>query len=229
MGLEKLFSLVELANQRKENPEINARMDKIATALAERGNRVNPFILRYFKDQDFFDSLPEETRSSDDKLSELLDNSGKFNDIIHSERENRWRGNKSGLLGEETKIPETEHAGGRKRRSESGYKINIEYLRTIDIDPSKVLFFRATQPSDQPKPEYYWTSDYFETQRGLTVEIPPEQRKTAIILVADLETIDKNGGLIQDINDDEGLPVRQIGTDGFNQSLAIAKIEQREQ
>jgi len=225
MGLENLLSRIELANQPKEDPQINARMDGITNNLIERGNQVNPFILKYFKDPDLFNSLPSEIRDSDQMLSELLDNSGKFNDIIHLEREKRWNGDTSGLLGEKVDIAETLHAGGRKRRAESGYKINVDYLRTKGIDPSKVLFFRASQPTDEPKPEYYWTSDYFETQRGLTVEIPAEQRKTAVILVADLETINKNGGLIQDINDDEGLPVRQIGVAGFDQSLAITKIK----
>jgi len=225
MGLENLLSSVELTNQRKEDPQINARMDEIANNLTERGNLVNPFILRDFKDPDFFNSLPAEIRDSNQRLSELLDNSRKFSDIIHLEREKRWKDDTSGLLGEKVDIAETLHAGDRKRRAESGYKINVEYLKTAGIDPSKVLFFRATQPADQAKPEYYWTSDYFETQRGLTIEIPVEQRKTAIILVADLETINNNGGLIQDINDDNGLPVRQIGTAGFDQNLAIAKIK----
>jgi len=72
----------------------------------------------------------------------------------------------------------------------------VAYLKTKGIDPSKVLFFRITQPTDNPKPEYYWTSDYSEVQKGLTAEISPEQRKTSIILVADLETINGNGGLI---------------------------------
>lgn len=114
---------------------------------------------------------------------------GRFQSIIIKEREKRWSGDLSGLLGEEITIPETQHAGGRQRRAESGYKINVDYLKTIGLDPKKILFFRATQPSLTPKPEYYWTSDYFETVRGLTAEIPPEQRKTSVILVADLETI----------------------------------------
>ncbi|MFA5413351.1 MAG: hypothetical protein WC348_02330 [Patescibacteria group bacterium] len=225
MGLENLLSGVELANQLREDPQINARMDRIANNLIEKGTSVNPFILKDFEDPNFFNSLPAEIRDSDQKLSELLDNSGKFNDIIHLERERRWDNDTSGLLGEKVDIAETTHAEGRTRRAESGYKINVDYLKTKGIDPSKILFFRATQPSDTPKPEYYWTSDYFETQRGLTVEISAEQRKTAIILVADLETISRNGGLIQDVNDDNGLPVRQIGTAGFDQSLAIAKIK----
>jgi len=131
------------------------------------------------------------------------------------------------LLGEEVNISETAHEDGRTRRAESGQRVNVEYLRSQGIDPSKVLFFRITQDSDTPKPEYYWTSDYGETQRGLRVEVSPEKRKTAVILVADLETINQNDGLIQDMNDDEGLAVRQIGTGNFDQRKALAKIKPR--
>ena len=96
---------------------------------------------------------------------------------------------------------------------------------TRDIDPSKVLFFRRTIPSKDPKPEFFWTSDYFETRQGLTAEISPKNRDTAIIIVASLDAINKNGGLIQDINDDQGIAVRQIGTDNFDQNLALTKFK----
>ncbi len=31
-------------------------------------------------------------------------------------------------------------------QEEQGYKLNLDYLCTIGIDPTKVLFFRKTQP-----------------------------------------------------------------------------------
>ncbi len=94
------------------------------------------------------------------------------------------------------------------------------------IDPQKVLFFRVTQPTQEGeiKPEYYWTSDYFETRKGLRQEIPSELRAVSIILVADLESISKNGGLIEDMNDCEGLSVRQCGLKGFDQRFVLARI-----
>ena len=185
----------------------------------------NPFIIEYFQDPNLFPALPEEIRNSETKLTELLHNSGKFLDLIHIERKKRGDGDLTGLFEEEVHVPETEHADGRTRHAETGYKINVDYLQSVGVDASKVLFFRLTQPSDDPKPEYYWTSDYFEVLRGLTAEIPPEQSETAVILIADLATISENKGLIQDINDDQGLSVRQIGTEPFDQKSAIARFK----
>lgn len=37
--------------------------------------------------------------------------------------------------------------------------------------------------------------------------------------------INQNKGLMQDINDDQGLSVRQIGTGSFDQKKAIAKFK----
>ncbi len=224
MGLE-FFSKIEFANERKDDPAVKARMEKVAKGLIEKGMDPDSLILESFEDPDFFHALPAEISESDEKIAEFLDNSEKFFKVIHVERQKRWNGDASGLLGEEVNIAESTHADGRKRRAESGYRVNVEYLKTIGIDPSKVLFFRATQPSAEPKPEYYWTSDFFEAKEGLTVEIPAAQRETAIVLAASLEAINSNGGLIQDVNDDSGLAVRQIGTESFDQTLAISKIK----
>ncbi|MBW3002803.1 hypothetical protein KY338_06605 [Candidatus Woesearchaeota archaeon] len=185
----------------------------------------NPFVLEYFQDPNLFPALPEEIRNSEERLTEIVQNTSRFSDLIHKERQKRWNGDLTGLLGEEVQVPEKEHADGRTRHAEDGYRVNVDYLKTINIDASKVLFFRLTQPSDEPKPEYYWTSDYFEVLRGLDAEIPGEQRDHAVILVSDLETISGNEGLIQDMNDDQGLSVRQIGTGSFDQKKAIARFK----
>ncbi len=140
----------------------------------------NEFVAEYFQDPNLFPALPESIQNSEEELTKLVHNTSKFYDIIHPERKMRWGGDLSGLLGEKVHIPETEHADGRPRRAESGYRVNVEYLQSIDIDPSKVLFFRLTQPSDKPKQEYYWTSDYFEVLRGLRAEIPGEQRERVL-------------------------------------------------
>jgi len=194
------------------------------TILEKALKGANEFVAEYFQDPNLFPALPEEIRNSEEELTKLVQNSGKFYDVIYPERKKRWNGDLSGLLGEEVHIPETEHADGRTRRAETGYRVDAEYLKSIDIDPSKVLFFRITQSSDKPKPEYYWTSDYFEVLRGLYAEVSGEQREDAVILVADLETINENG-LIQDINDDQGLSVRQIGKEPFDQNRAIARFK----
>jgi hypothetical protein len=185
----------------------------------------NPFIIEYFQDPNLFPALPEEIRNSEERLTEIVQNTSRFADLIHKERKKRWSGDLTGLLAEEVQIPETERADGRTRHAEDGYRVNVDYLRSIDIDPSKVLFFRLTQPSDEPKPEYYWTSDYFEVLRDLSAEVSGKQRESAVILVADLETVNENKGLIQDMNDDQGLAVRQIGNGPFDQKRTIARFK----
>lgn len=201
------------------------RLNLLIYEVTQSGEGMSPFALECFKDPDLYGALPELIKSDREALKQLMMNMAKFNSLIHVERKKRWSGDQSGLLAEEITLDETQHADGRKRRSEAGYRIHVEYLRSQGIDPKKVLFFRTTQPSDTPKPEYYWTSDYFETRRGLRQEIPTEQRRQSITLVADLETIAQNGGLITDINDDSGLAVRQIGTGPFDQSLVLATIK----
>jgi len=206
-----------------ENAEVDKMMSVVIDLLRKQGEQVSPFISETF-DPDLFQSLPEEIRGDEQELAVFVLNMSKFSKIISLERRERSRRDMSGLLGEEIQIEETTHSNDRKRRAESGKRVNIDFLRDQGIDPTKVLFFRSTQPADQPKPEFYWTSDYYETRRGLRREISQEKRKTAIILVASLDVINKNGGLIQDINDDSGLAVRQIGTDNFDQNLALTEI-----
>lgn len=200
---------------------IEIRIDNIVASLP---NPANPLTTQFFDDPDLFQALPADIRESDQELAAYIANTGNFQAILRQERRKRDSGDTSGLLGEDVILPETEISEVRRRRQENGHRINVEYLRSLGIDPTKVLFFRFTQPSDSPKPEPYWTSDYFETTRGLNVEIPSHLRKSAITLVSDLQTINENGGLIQDVNDDNGLPVRQIGNAPFDQSRAFAKI-----
>ncbi len=200
------------------------RIDGLLDDIYHTSTDARPFILRCFKEPAFYHALPEKIRNDDQALRALMMNMGRFSSTIHVERAKRFGGDMSGLLGEKVCIAETQHADGRARRAEEGYRINVEYLRSQGIDPSKVLFFRITQPSSDPKPEWYWTSDYFETVKGLRQEIPQDQRNTAVILVADLETIHQNEGLMTDVNDDSGLAVRQIGNASFDQKLALAHI-----
>ena len=216
------FDSVGLINPRKEDPAINHRIDDLLIKVSREGD-VNFSVVKFFKDVDLFNSLPESIRNSDEELISFIENSGKFSQIISSERVKRFAGEK-GLFGEEMFIDTSVHQDGRPRRAEKGYKINIEYLESLGIDAKKVLFFRTTQLSDVPKPEYYWTSDYLETKEGLTAERSPEQRVKAIILVSDLFTINQNEGLIQDSNDDQGLAVRQIGLGTFDQLKVLTKF-----
>ncbi len=205
---------------REEKVETKAMKEVLYDAIKlieDIGEQVNPCVFEYFEDCDLLQSLPKEITSNKQKLKELIFNMSKFADL-------HWSKEASGLFGEEVHIPETYHASGEIRSAQSGNRIDLDFLRDQGIDPSRVLFFRITQPTEQLKPEYYWTSDYFETKKGLSREISPEERKNAIILVASLDAINNNEGLIKDINDDSGLAVRQIGTDNFDYNLALTKI-----
>jgi hypothetical protein len=108
---------------------------------------------------------------------------------------------------------------GNLRPEETGYRLDMDFVRASGIDPAKVLYFRATQPGG-PKPEYYWTSDINEAKRELREELGV-QAAAAAVLVSSLEDISCNGGLMNDINDDGGVAVRQIGLDNFNQNDAL--------
>lgn len=209
----------------REGIKTNERISSAVDFLRKRGEQVHPLVFEYFQDQSFLQALPEKIVNDEQQLAELILNTSNFFNIISAERKKRSIGDISGIFGEEVHAEETVHSNGREREAESGSKINVDFLRSQGIDPKKVLFFRVTQPASQPKPEYYWTSDYFETQHGLTQEIPVEQRKTAVILVASLDVINGNDGLIEDMNDDSGLAVRQIGTANFDQSLAMTAIQ----
>jgi hypothetical protein len=178
---------------------------------------INPIIYELFNDLDIINALPDNVKNNPDVFNSYLSNTSNFANLISS-RDQKY-------LGEEIEIPETIHADGRIRRDESGQKINLDYIESQGIDPKKVLFFRVSGDSNEPKPEYYWTSDYYETAKGLHQEITAEARSKSTILVSDLKTINENGGLIKDINDDNGLAVRQIGTNNFDQSKCIAKIK----
>lgn len=116
--------------------------------------------------------------------------------------------------------PANLHQDGRERRHEEGAALSLKKLHSLGVDPSKVLYYRVTQPSDKPKPEYYWTSDSVEVRRGLDYELG-KQTETAIVLVSTLEDIAQNGGLILDINDDQGVAVRQVGLGAFDQRKVL--------
>lgn len=181
---------------------------------------LHPLIVEMFEDPKFFSGLPMELQQDIPLLAEYIENTSRFHQILGKEKREE-----SGLFAERITIPETKNEAGKTRASEQGRKVNLDYLSSIGIDPARVLVFRVTQPSETPKPEYYWTTDFFETQRGLTREIGPEKRKSAITLISNLKTIAGKSGLIQDINDDNGLAVRQIDTNSFDQKQCIGIIK----
>ncbi len=216
-GLKIEFGVVDEVNEAAQKL-VNVWNDK----LRQKGTEPNLFVNDIFRDTKVHNGLKE--KLGDEELFVWYENTTRFNNMISEERSRRAGGDMSGLLGEEIVIPETVHADGSTRRSEQGYKINLEVVESKGIDTTKVAMFRLTQPSETPKPEYYWTANYFESKRGLQQEVSSEKRKSAVILVSDLKTINENGGTIMDINDSGSLDVRQIGSAGFVQSRALAVL-----
>lgn len=148
--------------------------------------------------------------------------------IQKEEMKKRELGKKDRLFGEAVTTEAVPRADGTPREVEVGFELNLDYLRQKGIDPSRVLVFRRTQPQDaaSPKPELYWTTDYWEVAKGLTAEINGKARENSIVLISTLSAINENGGLIRDVNDDNGIPLRQRGSGTFDQNsnLVIAKL-----
>lgn len=183
--------------------------------LQDEGEEINPM---YWEKTEIYPFLANIEAS---ELKEYIRHSNRYYSLTRS----------SDLFDRSKKVvipvsDDNKHAKGQLRREEEGYKLSFEFLKSISIDPTKVLYFRVTQPSLEPKPEYYWTNDASEVVGGLRVELG-RQRETAIILVSTLWAIAQNGGLIDDINDDDGIAVRQIGFDVFDQTDALAVCVQQ--
>ncbi|NCU41358.1 MAG: hypothetical protein EOM19_01370 [Candidatus Moranbacteria bacterium] len=207
----------------EENKESLERMRKIITRITQSNlDDLHPGILEYFEDEDLAKEFFQKFR--DDAMEEYIIHSCKFANFIPQARNIN-----TGFFGKEEIIPETKHDDGRIRPKEKGRTLDLDVLKKNGIDPQNVLFFRVTQPvkEDEIKPEYYWTSNYFEAKNGLQQEIPLDLRATSIILVADLEAISKNGGLIEDMNDCGGLSVRQGSSESFDQNRALVQLRKK--
>jgi hypothetical protein len=188
-------------------------IQKLKILLTRKGKTIHPIIIEYFSEPKFFNALPLILRHNPIKMMKLIEQNSKFNDAIMDPK----------LYGEIIKTIRQKADG--KIIEESGPKINLDHLRSIGINPSNILVFRLTQPSIAAKPELYWTTDFYETRKGLRAEISPEKRKTAIVLISTLGEINSNGGLIRDKNDDAGLSVRQINNKTFNQGKCISDFK----
>lgn len=181
------------------------------------GEDINPAFIDKINNNRLISPLAEAIRSQPNNLNllDFIKHSNRFSNL------NRF----SGIFdrSERITINQSEqnlHQNGRPRQEESGYKLNFDYIKDQNIDPGLVLYFRVTQPSEEPKPEWYWTSDFAEVNYGLGRELG-NQESTAVILVSTLEEISGNGGLINDVNDDSGIALRQIGLDVFDQIRAL--------
>jgi hypothetical protein len=195
-------------------------LSRITEQLGVDHEDVNPDLMNQLDDYRLLDRLQAHCEHTGIPLIEYVRHSNRFSNL------NRFGGmfNPDALV----TIPEgtdNVHANGHPRPHEEGHRMNLNYLRGKGVDPRYVLCFRVTQPmGDQPKPEYYWTSDFKETRDALNAELGLKQAATALILVSTLEAIAQNGGLIDDMNDDQGVAVRQIGLGPFDQGQAIATL-----
>ncbi len=222
------FTGIRLPKLNSISGEEAERIDSIISSLGLEGYERKK-AEKIFKNKDFFNALPQEWRDNPEIISDYIKNGSLFNAIVHEERKKAWSGDTDGLLTHKVTAKESVLPNGSARRTESGHQLNVGYLQSKGIEASKVLFYRRTQPGEETKPEMYWTSDFSEVASGLGAEISGDQRKSSIVLVLDLETLEKlGGGLIQDVNDDSGISVRTISSEGIDQKESLFSIKNPE-
>lgn len=77
------------------------------------------------------------------------------------------------------------------------YVLNTSaYLSGLDkskYDSHYVLVFRRSLPTDKPKPEQHWTTDYITAVRGLGQEVQGVHRLHSMILCSTLEELNRIG------------------------------------
>jgi len=113
------------------------------------------------------------------------------------------------------------------------YVLNTSaYLSGLDkpkYDPHYVLTFRRSLPSDKPKPEQHWTTDYTTAIRGLRQEVWGTHRLHSVILCSTLEELNRvgldNNQEVKAVSDGE----IKIKATPFDQNTCIAKYRPREQ
>lgn len=195
----------------EKHAEAERLIDALRLRLSEKGVELHPAMERLFEKKAFFEALPNDLRNDAERLAQYAEHGSRLMELLHDER----------VYGEWLSLPRT-GKDGRVHAPTEGQRVNLNVLRELGCDPEFVLAFRVTEQSDTPKPEPFWTTDYFETQRGLHQEIPEEQRAKAVTLMSDLATLAGEAGLVRDINDDSGLAIRQIDMKPFNQKQALA-------
>lgn len=189
----------------------------LEAALSLCKTDVHPMVYEMLDDPKLLNALPAHIKQPE-VLALYLEHTSRFAEA-----------DKRKFLKEEVTLPQTQHADGRTRREERGQRVDTEELRNMGIDPAYVMYFRVTQPSDTPKPEYYWTSDLTEVKQGLTQEITEDARSKSVILCSTLDDIASDAGVMTDVNDDSGIAVRTLYTGDYDQQRALAVIKQESQ
>ncbi len=215
-----IFANIKFApNHGDEYRTENVTIAAMAQELQSSGERINAFYLERLKDRRFLEGLTVAAEWHGTKVIEYMKHSSRYSII------DRWGGEHGGVhdIKNEVTVPQSPdnlHANGNLRRVEKHDRFNMDYVISKGIDPNYVLYFRATRPSVTPKPEYYWTSDFREVNYGLQQE-GSNRQADSIVLVSTLSQIAENGGLMIDVNDDEGIAVRQIGLASYHQADAL--------
>jgi len=203
------------------------RLDRIADSLQSQGDELDASIHEDYADTRLLDGLSEYCARTGDNMAEYFRHSSRFAQLARQTRHTDLF-----ARSQPVHIPESNdnlHHNGQARRAESGYRMDMDYIRANGVDPGHVLYFRVTQPSaGTPKPEYYWTTDLMEVTKELQAELGPEQSAHAIVLVSTLAEIAQNGGLMNDVNDDNGIAVRQIGLAPFDQQHSMFSFKRED-
>jgi hypothetical protein len=225
---EALYTQPESEDDMPGGPMVGSQLDpRIETALAALQEELvaegeseydrDPFWMRrQFGDERILDGLQGVEAVTGVPVKEFVRHSHRWSEL-----------DTSLVLNGQAIIPSSHlnlRQSGVERREERGAIIDLDLVRAQGVDPSRVLYYRATQPATTtPKPEYFWTSDSLEVRTGLRRELGSQENQ-AIVLVSTLEMIAQNGGLMLDINDDTGVAVRQIGLEPFSQNNTLFKF-----
>jgi hypothetical protein len=193
-------------------------LPQIVQASGLTPEQVNPLIYEVFTDKHFVDALPSTIKNNVELLGAYLRNTSLFASIPQ---------NHTTIRGDVIAHEPIMMQSGRERSKEEGEELLVDAVREMGIDPAYVFYYRRTQPSEvgTSKPEYYWTSDYWEVVKGLTQEISGEERNNSKILCTSLAELSSDSILSIDPNDDNGFSVRRASTDHYDQSRVLFVID----
>ena len=97
-----------------------------------------------------------------------------------------------------------------------------QYLRgESGFDANKVLLFRRSLPSTEPKPEKFWTSDFVIATNGLRYEIPDKHRLFTVILCSSLADVLSDGGLSESYSGAASDGEIKVDTSSYDQKRCI--------
>lgn len=100
----------------------------------------------------------------------------------------------------------------------------------VSYDPEYVLVFRRSLPSNDPKSERHWTTEYITARRGLTREIPHgPHRLYSIILCSTLADVLKDGGPSSEPNSATSDGEIKVDTPFYDQKRCIISFRPKDQ